>query len=89
MRRPSQDRGGRGVAPPATAAANLTPGPAGLGGWTYAQFANELRSGKRSDGTRLWTPMADVIPFARNMTSTELQALWKDLRCVPPVGKGS
>jgi mono/diheme cytochrome c family protein len=70
-------------------AANLTPVPAGLGGWTYAQFASTLRSGKRPDGTALRAPMADVIPFTRNMTPTELQALWKYLRSVPPVSKGS
>ncbi len=70
-------------------AANLTPAAAGLGGWTNAQFVSTMRGGKRPDGTALRAPMSDVIPFTRNMTDTELQALWKYLRSVPAVAKGT
>jgi mono/diheme cytochrome c family protein len=63
-------------------AANLTPSPAGLGEWTYAQFVTAMRDGRRPDGTALRPPMTEVIPFARKMTETELQALWSYLRSV-------
>jgi mono/diheme cytochrome c family protein len=68
-------------------AANLTPGLGGLGGWTFAQFAAALRSGRRPDGTALREPMSFQIPFTRHMTETELEALWSYLRSVPAVGE--
>ena len=68
-------------------AANLTPSPAGLGEWSYAQFATAMREGRRPDGTGLRLPMTEVIPFARKMTETEMQALWSYLRSVNAVGE--
>ena len=66
-------------------AANLTPGPDGLGEWTFTQFAGVMRQGKRPDGTALRPPMVEVVPYAQRMTQTELQALWSYLRSVPAV----
>ena len=66
-------------------AANLTPGPEGLGEWTFTQFARAMREAKRPDGTTLRRPMTNVSSFARTMTETELQALWSYLRSVPAV----
>jgi mono/diheme cytochrome c family protein len=66
-------------------AANLTPGPEGLGEWTFAQFAQAMREGKRPDGTALRPPMTNVTAYARRMTQTELQALWSYLRSLPAV----
>ena len=66
-------------------AANLTPGPAGLGGWTAAQFVATLQGGKRPDGTALRAPMSQIVPYAQKMTAVELQALWTYLRSVPVV----
>jgi mono/diheme cytochrome c family protein len=74
--------GGDPAWPPA---ANLTPGQQGLGGWTYAQFVTAMREGKRPDGAALRVPMTAVVPYARRMTETELQALWSYLRSVPAV----
>ncbi len=66
-------------------AANLTPGPTGLAGWTFAQFVTALREGKRPDGTTLRAPMTIMMPYARKMTEVELEALWNYVRSVPPV----
>jgi mono/diheme cytochrome c family protein len=66
-------------------AANLTPDASGLGGWSFEQFTTALKEGKRPDGRVLAAPMSDVVPYSRNMTDIELQALWKYLRSVPPV----
>ncbi len=67
-------------------AANLTPIPSGLGGWTYPQFAATLRTGKRPDGTALRAPMSEVVLSARRMTDVEVAALWAYLRSLPPTG---
>jgi mono/diheme cytochrome c family protein len=64
-------------------AANLTPGPDGLAGWKFADFARAMRQGKRPDGTPLRPPMANVSIYAAGMTETEMQALWSYLRSVP------
>ena len=66
-------------------ASNLTPGPEGLGEWTFTQFAAALREGKRPDGTPVRPPMTNVTPYAQRMTQTEMQALWSYLRSVPAV----
>lgn len=65
-------------------ARNLTPSPDGLQGWTYAQFTAAVREGKRPDGTALRAPMTEVLPFLRQATDTELQALWAFLQSLPP-----
>ena len=64
-------------------AANLTPGPAGIGDWSLADFTRALREGKRPDGSALRQPMANVTTYTRKMTETELEALWSYLRSVP------
>ena len=74
--------GGDPAWPPA---ANLTPGSDGLGEWTFTHFSQAMREGKRPDGTTLRPPMANVSTYAQKMSETELQALWKYLRSVPPV----
>lgn len=68
-------------------AANLTPGPGGLGGWTYAQFTTALLEGKRPDGTALRAPMSGMVPYARKMRQVELEALWSYVRSLPPVAQ--
>jgi mono/diheme cytochrome c family protein len=68
-------------------ASNLTPDPTGIGGWSVAQFETALRRGKRPDGRSLVAPMAEVVPYARNLTGVELQALWTYLRSVPAVAR--
>ncbi|NJD20035.1 MAG: cytochrome c [Gemmatimonadetes bacterium] len=65
-------------------AANLTPAQNALGSWTYEQFVAALRDGLRPDGTLLRAPMAGVTGYTRNMTDTELEALWMYLRTLPP-----
>lgn len=65
-------------------AANLTSDAAGLGGWTYDDFAATLRTGKRPDGAELKAPMVNMVPFARRMTDTELEAIWTYLQSLPP-----
>ena len=72
--------GGDPAWPPA---ANLTPGPEGLGAWTFPQFLRTMREAKRPDGTALRPPMSELTPYARRMTDVELQALWSYLRSVP------
>jgi mono/diheme cytochrome c family protein len=67
------------------AAANLTPGPDGLGSWTFPQFARAMREGKRPDGTALRPPMSEVTAYTGKMTDVELEALWTYLRSLPPV----
>jgi mono/diheme cytochrome c family protein len=66
-------------------AANLTPGPQGIGEWTLAQFSTALREGRRPDGRALRAPMSGIMPYAQKMTDVELEALWAYLRSVPPV----
>jgi mono/diheme cytochrome c family protein len=66
-------------------AANLTPGPDGIGPWSLEDFTRALREGKRPNGTALGQPMANVTVYTRSMTDTELGALWSYLRSVPAV----
>jgi mono/diheme cytochrome c family protein len=68
-------------------AANLT--PTGLAGWTYEDFHRALTEGKSKDGRALLAPMSDVPKFAKNMTETELQALWAYFSTLPPQPTGS
>ncbi len=72
-----------GGAPDWAPAANLTPHADGLAGWTYDQFVSTLRTGMRPDGTDLRAPMSGMMPYARNMTDVELQALWAYLQSLP------
>lgn len=66
------------------AAANLTPHAEGLGDWSYDDFTTAMLKGRRPDGSELLAPMSMVVPYAQNMTDTELQALWAFLRSLPP-----
>lgn len=66
------------------AAPNLTPLPDGLGAWTFDQFATTMREGRRPDGTELAAPMNGIVGYTRNMTDTELEALWTYVRSLPP-----
>jgi mono/diheme cytochrome c family protein len=68
-------------------AANLTPGPDGLDGWTFTDFARTMREGKRPNGTALRPPMSELAPYAQRMTDVEMQALWSYLRSLPPVAE--
>lgn len=72
--------GGEPGWPPAS---NLTPHPDGLADWTYEDFITALREARRPDGTELREPMSLVAPFAREMTETELRAIWEYLRSAP------
>jgi mono/diheme cytochrome c family protein len=65
-------------------AANLTPHPDGLGDWTAAQFAAAMRRGIRPDGTRLLTPMAELVAYTAGMSDVEIEALWVYLQSLPP-----
>lgn len=72
--------GGRVAGPPdAPPASNLT--PAGIGTWTYEDFARALREGRRPDGTELSTFMSWKV-YA-DMTDDEVTALWTYVRSVP------
>lgn len=71
------------------AARNLTTHEEGLKGWTYEQFVAALRDAKRPDGTPIQKPMSDIAPYAKNMSDTELQALWAYISTVPAVPTGS
>ena len=72
-------------APPQWApAANITPHPvAGIGKWSETDFAKALREAIRPDGKKLREPMATMSENARQMTDTEVKALWMFLRTVP------
>ncbi|MFN7146593.1 MAG: c-type cytochrome [Myxococcota bacterium] len=71
------------------AARNLTTHEQGLKGWTYEQFVVALEEAKRPDGTPIQKPMSDIAPYAKNMSDTELQALWAYISALPPVPTGS
>lgn len=74
--------GGIVVGPPGTPpTANLT--PAGLAGWTEADFFRAMREGARPDGS----PINDFMPWRlmASMTDDELRALWAYLQTVPPL----
>jgi mono/diheme cytochrome c family protein len=67
--------------------ANLTPHPTGLQGWTETDFLRAMREGLRKDGTAI----APQMPWKsyRQMSDTELNALWAYLQTVPPRDKGN
>lgn len=69
-------------------ATNLTPHPAGLGGWTAGQFAAAMREGIRPDGTRLQTPMAEIVTYTAGMSDVEIEAMWAFLQSLTPLQRG-
>jgi mono/diheme cytochrome c family protein len=71
--------GGDPAWPPAR---NLTPDETGLKGWTFEQFSNALRHGRRPDGTTLSTAMP-WQSFA-GMTDTDARALYAFLQMQAP-----
>ncbi len=77
--------GGRvpGLPPSFPAAANITPDTVtGIGRWTKMDFYIALRSGKRPDGSSI----DRFMPWGtfKQMTDTELDALWAYLQTQPP-----
>ena len=67
--------------------ANLTPHETGLKSWSESDFFRALREGQRRDGTAI-SPMMPWRAY-RNMTDTEIKAVWAYLQTVPPVEKGN
>ena len=67
-------------------AANLT--PTGLAGWTYEDFLGALLHGKRKTGEPLREPMASMPKFAKNLTDTELKAIWAFIQSLPAAPDG-
>ena len=57
-------------------------------GYTYEDFKRVLLEGKRKNGDALLEPMASMSKFAKNMTETELQALWAYIKDLPPQPTG-
>lgn len=66
-------------------AQNIT--PTGIGQWSDADIVRALRIGKRPDGTTINTLMP--WPYTAAMTDTEMAALVKYLRSVPPRATGT
>ncbi|CAN5709761.1 cytochrome c [soil metagenome] len=65
-------------------AANLTPHPDGLAGWTYADFRTAMLEARRPDGTGIGAPMTFMTPSAEAMTEVEMEALWLFLQSLEP-----
>ncbi len=65
-------------------ATNLTSHDEGLGGWTFVEFDQLMRTGTRQDGSEIGPPMSDVIPFGAQMTDVEMQAIFKFFTSLPP-----
>jgi mono/diheme cytochrome c family protein len=72
-------------APPFDAVSpNITPDKeTGIGNWTDQQIVDAIRMGKRPNGTIIGPPMA--IPFYRDMSDTDVNALVAYMRTVKPV----
>jgi mono/diheme cytochrome c family protein len=66
-------------------ARNIT--PAGIGGWSEADFFKALRTGTRPDGSVINPFMP--WPYYAQMTDDELRALWRFLQAVPPRETGT
>jgi mono/diheme cytochrome c family protein len=64
-------------------AGNLTAHADGLGAWSYEDFTRAMRESRRPDGTELLPPMGPLTRYTRNMSDTELEALWMYLRSMP------
>ncbi len=81
-----RDFGGATVPGLGITGANLTMDrETGLGTWTEAQFAHALRTGRRPDGTALDPAMP--VAMTRQLTDTEVAAIWAFLQTLPPVHK--
>jgi mono/diheme cytochrome c family protein len=78
-----------GMPPEHPPARNLTPDmKTGIGEWTEAQFVHALREGKRPDGSVI---RGEFMPIraTRQMTDTELKAVYAYLRTLPPKAFGN
>jgi hypothetical protein len=80
--------GGSNPEPGKPVVANITPDSAtGIGAWTEEQFTTALRTAVRPDGTTI-DSTAMPIAITRAMTDTELKAIYRFLRTVPPKAHG-
>lgn len=78
-----------GVPPDWPPAANITPHPdQGIGSWTEYDFFRALRHGQRPDGSELELP---YMPWnlTKEMTDTEIRAIWTYLQSIEPKAKSS
>lgn len=68
-------------------AANLTPHPSGLAGWSEADLRRALREGISKDGRKLKT---DFMPVreTRHLSDEEIGALYAYFQSVPPKPRG-
>jgi mono/diheme cytochrome c family protein len=73
-----------GTPPSFKAAANLT--PTGIGTWTKDDFVRALRQGVTPGGV----PLDSLMPvrMTKDMTDTEIDALWAYIRTMPPAPMG-
>jgi mono/diheme cytochrome c family protein len=80
-----QLRGGkvRGGDPSWPPASNLTLHADGLAGWTRDDFVTAMRTATRPDGTKLRSPMSDIVGMANAMTEQEMDAMWSYLTSLP------
>jgi len=70
-------------------AANLTQHDQGLKDWTYDQFVQAMKEGKRPNGEALKLPMTLMMPYLKKMTDTEMKALWAFLQAKDPMPTGT
>lgn len=68
-------------------AANLTPGPDGLGDWSAADFSKALREGVAKGGRQLQTRYMPVSA-TKHLTDVEVSALFAFLRSLPAKRQG-
>src|SRR5437762_13297944 len=67
---------------------NITPHPqAGIGRWSFADFARALREGERPDGAHYF-PALPYASFTR-ISNADLRDLWAYLRTLKPVAQPS
>ena len=80
--------GGRvpGLPPSFPAAANITPDASGIQGWSKNDFYTAMRSGKRPNGSSI-DPFMPWQTF-KQLSDTELDALWAFLQTLPPRAAG-
>jgi len=65
-------------------AANITPDSATrIGRWSETEFIHALRTGRRPNGSMIGSTQMP-IPMTRQMSDTELQAIYRHLRTLPP-----
>jgi mono/diheme cytochrome c family protein len=64
-------------------APNISPGPAGIGDWTEADFVRAMREGRSPEGRPYW-PTFPYMTYTR-MSDADLHALWVYLRAQPAV----